>query len=169
LHSPGQTLFASYPAFDLSGISGPAATVTLSANEEATLGVVNPGRGIAYRQINHKAYFMSHQPAEDTVLAFIDAMNKEDFKTARDFVTPGMDFIGVMGSRHGADAYFSDMEKMKFKYDIKKAFVDDKGNDVCLWYDINMGKKTITSSGWYHLVDGKISEFKVLFDPRPLL
>lgn len=112
---------------------------------------------------------MSSQHAKDTVLAFIDAMNKEDFNTARNFVTPGMDFIGVMGSRHGADAYFADMEKMKFKYDIKKAFVDDTGNDVCLWYDINMGKKTITSSGWYHLVDGKIAEFKVLFDPRPLL
>lgn len=110
---------------------------------------------------------MPQQNAKDTVLAFIDAMNKEDFKAARNFVAPDMDFIGVMGSRHGADAYFSDMEKMKFKYEIKKTFADD--NDVCLWYDIDMGKKTITSAGWYHLADGKIDEFKVLFDPRPLL
>jgi hypothetical protein len=110
---------------------------------------------------------MAPQQAKETVLAFIDAMNKEDFKTARNYVTPGMDFIGVMGSRHGADAYFADMEKMKFKYVIKKVFADDQ--DVCLWYDIDMAKKTITASGWYHLVDGKIAEFKVLFDPRPLL
>jgi len=110
---------------------------------------------------------MPHPAAKDTVLAFIDAMNKGDFKTARSYVTPNMDFIGVMGSRHGADAYFADMEKMKFKYEIKKVFTN--GEDVCLWYNIDMGKKTITSAGWYHLVDGKIAEFNVLFDPRPLL
>ena len=109
---------------------------------------------------------MTHH-AQDTVLSFIDALNKEDFKTARSLVTPAMNFIGVMGTRHGADAYFSDMEKMKFKYEVKKVFADE--NDVCLWYDINMGKKTIASSGWYHLADGKIDELKVLFDPRPLL
>jgi hypothetical protein len=45
-----------------------------------------------------------------------------------------------MGTRHGADAYFADMGKMKFKYEIKKTFAD-----------------------------GKIREFRVLFDPRPLL
>lgn len=107
-----------------------------------------------------------HQP-KDIVLAFIKAMNAEDFKTARNYADPEMDFIGVMGSRHGADAYFADMEKMKFKYEIKKTFADE--NDVCLWYDINMGAKTILSCGWYHLVNGRIREFKVLFDPRPLL
>lgn len=110
---------------------------------------------------------MKQQNARETVIAFIEAMNAEDFKTARSYADPEIDFIGVMGARHGADAYFKDMEKMKFKYEIKKTFADD--NDVCLWYDINMGAKTITSSGWYHLVDGKIREFRVLFDPRPLL
>jgi hypothetical protein len=94
-------------------------------------------------------------------------MNAEDFKTARTYADPSIDFIGVMGTRHGADAYFKDMEKMKFKYEIKKVFADQ--TDVCLWYDINMGAKTISSCGWYHLENGKIREFRVLFDPRPLL
>jgi hypothetical protein len=60
------------------------------------------------------------------------------------------------------------MKKMKFKYDIKKTFVDGE-NDVCLFYDINMGGVTIFSCGWYHLEKGKIKSFKVIFDPRPLL
>jgi predicted ester cyclase len=107
------------------------------------------------------------QPAKNTVTAFLDAMNAEDFNKARDYVDENMDFIGVMGTRHGADAYFTDMAKMKFKYDIEKAVADDA--DVMIWYKIRMGDKTIDTAGWYHLVDGKIRTFRALFDPRPLL
>jgi len=32
-----------------------------------------------------------------------------------------------------------------------------------------MGKETIFSCGWYQLSGGKISTFKVVFDPRPVL
>lgn len=67
---------------------------------------------------------MTQQNVRETVLAFIKAMNEEDFKTARSYAAPEMDFIGVMGT---------------------------------------------PSCDWYHLVDGKIREFRVLFDPRPLL
>jgi hypothetical protein len=72
-----------------------------------------------------------------------------------------------MGKRDGADVYFSDMKKMKFKYEIHKAL--DDGNDVAVFYDIDMSGKKIFSSGWYHVINGKIEWFKVLFDPRPLL
>ena len=109
----------------------------------------------------------SGEKAKTTVLAFIDAMNKEDFDKARQYVTDDISFMGVLGTRHGAGPYFEDMKKMKFKYDIKKAFAD--GNDVCLLYDIDMGKATIFSCGWYQLTGGKISTFKVVFDPRPVL
>ena len=86
---------------------------------------------------------------------------------ARELVTDDLRFVGVMGPREGADNYFSDMAKMKFKYDVQHVFED--GNNVCLWYDIDMGGKTIFSAGWYKLKGGKIGSFKVLFDPRPLL
>lgn len=115
--------------------------------------------------LNHSA--MSQHSAKETILAFIQALNKEDFKTARTYAQPDMKFIGVLGTRDGADAYFADMEKMKFKYRIEKAVGDD--TDVLLWYDIDMGKQTITACGWYQLTNGKIAEFRVLFDPRPLL
>jgi len=105
--------------------------------------------------------------AKEVVLAFIDAINDEDFEKARTYVTHDLQFVGVMGTRNGADAYFNDMQKMKFKYDVKKSVAED--NDVCLLYDIDMGGKTIFCMGWYQLVDGKIKSFKVVFDPRPLL
>jgi limonene-1,2-epoxide hydrolase len=105
--------------------------------------------------------------SEKVVMAFINALNDEDFTTAREQLADGMRFDGVMGSRDSADAYISDMTRMKFKYNIKKLFADE--NDVCLLYDINMGAVTIFTCGWYHVEDGKISSLKVVFDPRPLL
>lgn len=106
----------------------------------------------------------SKSQGKQTVLAFIDALNKEDFKAARSYVQEDLTFIGVLGTRDGAEAYFKDMEKMKLKYEIKKVFED--GNDVCLIYDIDLGGLTVFACGWYQLVDGKISNFRVVFDPR---
>jgi hypothetical protein len=103
----------------------------------------------------------------DFVLDFIQAMNAEDFDAAREFVSDDLKFIGVLGSRDDAEAYFGDMKKMKFKYEVRKAIADD--DDVCLFYDINMGKVTTFSCGWYHIRNGKIDTIRVLFDPRPLL
>jgi len=105
--------------------------------------------------------------AEEIVLSFIKAMNDEDFEKAATYVTHDLLFVGVMGTRNGAESYFNDMKKMKFKYDIKKSIVED--NDVCLFYDIDMGGVTIFSCGWYQLEKGKIKSFRVIFDPRPLL
>lgn len=105
--------------------------------------------------------------AREIVLAFIDALNEENFNEARSYVNDDFSFVGVMGSRNGADAYFKDMEKMKLKYDIKKVFID--GEDVCMFYDIDMGAATIFACGWYHLTNGRINTFRVVFDPRPLL
>jgi len=105
--------------------------------------------------------------AKVAVLSFIKALNREDFNGASRFLANDMKFEGVMGSRDGADNYLADMQRMKFKYDIKKAFAD--GDDVCLLYDINMGAATLFCSGWYKVAKGKITWFKVVFDPRPLL
>jgi limonene-1,2-epoxide hydrolase len=105
--------------------------------------------------------------AKETVLSFIRALNEEDFTAVRKYLADDFTFIGVMGTRTGADIYVTEMSRMKFKYAVKKVFADD--TDVCLWYDIIMGDKTIFCSGWYELLDNKISQFRVVFDPRPLL
>lgn len=102
-----------------------------------------------------------------TITAFLKALNNEDFKKARRYLSDNVNFAGVMGTRNGGDTYMSDMEKMKFKYDIKRIWGDE--DDVAVFYDIDMGGATIFCAGWYHLSDGKISAIKVLFDPRPLL
>jgi len=106
------------------------------------------------------------QTSKQTVELFLQALNDENFDQARTLVSDDFSFDGVLGQRNSADAYFADMRKMKFKYHVQKIFED--GNDVCVLYDIDMGK-TIFTCGWYTLKDGKIARLKVVFDPRPVL
>jgi limonene-1,2-epoxide hydrolase len=105
--------------------------------------------------------------AVEIVSAFINALNHEDFKTARNYLSDDVKFIGVLGTRDGAEVYIADMEKMKLKYEIQKTFSDE--TDVCLFYDITMSGKKIFSCGWYTIENNKIKLFKVIFDPRPVL
>ena len=110
---------------------------------------------------------ISSKDSKQIVLDFIDAMNQFDYEKAGSYVTDDLGFVGVLGTRNGADAYFSDMQKMKFQYNVIKAFAD--GDDVCLIYDINMNGQNIFCCGWYQLKNKKIKSFRVVFDPRPLL
>lgn len=104
----------------------------------------------------------------ETVISFIEALNKEDFETARNLLNPTFNFKGPLGERNSADVYINDMKKMKFKYEIEKVF--ENKNEVCLIYDINMGRgESIKTCGVYTLEDAKLSSLKVLFDPRPVV
>ena|ERR1700712_4332318 len=106
--------------------------------------------------------------AKQTVLPFLQALNDEDFDTARSFVSDNMTFEGVLGSRDNADAYFSDMRKMKFKYELIKVFAES--NDVCILYNVKMsGDMKVFTCGWYTVDHGRIAAIRVLFDPRPVL
>jgi hypothetical protein len=107
------------------------------------------------------------QDAREIVLSMVEAINNLDFEKARRYAHPDMKFIGVMGSRDGADAYFKDMEKMKLKYAVKKAFME--GDDVCLLSDLQIDGKTILCCSWYVVEDDKVKSLKVIFDPRPLM
>ncbi|PWN71096.1 nuclear transport factor 2 family protein [Chryseobacterium phosphatilyticum] len=98
---------------------------------------------------------------------FIQYLNEENFDQAEKCLDSDFKFTGVLGHRESAATYIDDMKKMKFKYEVLKTFIS--GEDICMWYHIDMGKKTLLASGWYHIIEGKIHSFKVLFDPRPLL
>lgn len=117
--------------------------------------------------MNNQTVSSTSTASREIVLNFIDAMNHFDYQKARTFVTDDLNFVGVLGTRNGADAYFNDMEKMKLQYDVIKAFAD--GEDVCLFYNINMSGVDVFCCGWYQLKNEKIKSFRVVFDPRPVL
>lgn len=111
---------------------------------------------------------MENQPsARDVVLACIGALNREDFQRAREYVSEDLAFVGVLGSRDGAEAYFRDMERMRIQYAVRKVFADVQ--DVCLFYDLTLSGRNIFGSAWYHVEEGKIRSLRVVFDPRPIL
>lgn len=120
-----------------------------------------------YRQDFHNNVMTTTTNAGKTVLAFVQALNDEDFDKARTLITDDVSFVGVLGQRDGGDAYIDDMKKMRFKYRVDKVFED--GNDVCLWYEIDMSGPKVPSCGWYQVEGDKVKSFKVLFDPRPVL
>ena len=126
----------------------------------------NGGTIILMAGVTVKA-MMTGNNAREIVMAFIGALNNQDYATARTYVTDDMSFEGVLGSRDSADAYFHDMEHMKLKYFVKKVFAD--ADDVCLFYQIIMSGATIFGCGWYKVREGKILSIKVIFDPRPIL
>jgi limonene-1,2-epoxide hydrolase len=111
----------------------------------------------------------SQSSAKETVVSFLTALNDEDFKRARSFVDESLKFVGALGTRDGAEAYFKDMEQMRLKYGLKKVFSD--GDDVCVLYEINFGRppEPILTCGWYKVHNGKINSLRTIFDPRPLL
>ena len=112
----------------------------------------------------------SAAPANSTkkiVLSIVDALNRDDLPAARAYFADDFSFSGVLGSRHGADAYFTDMERMRLKYEVKKALAD--GEDVCLLYDLAISGMTIFGCAWYRVERGKVKSLRVVFDPRPLL
>lgn len=102
-----------------------------------------------------------------TVEQFLTALNNEDMAAARALLNADFKFVGVLGSRDGADVYIDDMGRMKMKYTIHKVFED--GDDVCVLCDYIMGDKTVFGCSWYQLKDGKLSSLRVVFDPRPFL
>ncbi len=107
------------------------------------------------------------QNALGLVLSYVEALNDENFRLARRYVSDNMTFDGALASEQGADAIFADLERMRLKYDVKKAFAD--GNDVCVFYDVTLSGVKVFTCGWYLVEDGKIRSLKVVFDPRPVL
>lgn len=110
---------------------------------------------------------MSAADPKQVVMSCVNAINREDFGAARQFVADDLSFVGVLGTRQGGDVYFKDMERMRLKYDVKKVFAD--GDDVCLFYNLAIAGANVLVSAWYHVADGKIRSLQVVFDPRPIL
>ena len=108
--------------------------------------------------------------AGQVVQAFISAMGKGDFASARKFLHDNLSFRGPIDSFDKPEPYLQALEKLHKiveRVDMKKMFID--GNDVCLLYDL----VTKTAAGtafvceWYKVKGEKIAEIRTVFDARP--
>lgn len=85
-----------------------------------------PGLQEASQKSEMEGKMNSQDDAKQVVMSCVNAINQEDFKKARQYVSDDISFVGAMGSGQGADVYFKDMERMRLKYNIKKVFADAK-------------------------------------------
>lgn len=102
--------------------------------------------------------------SKEIVLKFLNALNKEDFETARKYLDDAMVFNDALDHRRGVEDYIRDLREMKFKYKIRK--IIDDCNYVSILYDINICGTEVFACGLYYLKNGKISLIKVISEPR---
>lgn len=107
--------------------------------------------------------------SKEIVLEFLEALNRKDFKSARNYVSSMVTYMGPLNSFNGAEPYFKYVEHLNLpKLDIKKVFTQGS-YDVCVFWEVNNGTAPISISAWYQVREGKISSMKLIFDPRPFL
>jgi predicted ester cyclase len=117
---------------------------------------------------------MDSSNTKKVVLSYLKALNDQDFKVARSYLKDNMTFQAPIASHNSADAYFKENERLRSEYGIKKVLYEVKkvlvdGDDVCVFFDFNIGSVILFASGWFQVENGKISSIRVVFDPRPIV
>jgi hypothetical protein len=111
----------------------------------------------------------SVKSARDIVMEFIQATERQDYQSARDYLSDNMSYVSPVNSFDRAEPYLKYnlhlyQTGQLVKFDIKKEFADS--NDVCIIHEYNSQLVCL----WYHVGDdGKISSLEVIFDPRQFL
>ena len=108
---------------------------------------------------------------KEIVLEFLEALNRKDFKSARNYVSDNVSYIAPLNSFNGVEPYFKYVEHLNLpKLDIKKVFTEGS-HDVSVLWEVNYSTPPapLSVSAWYQVHDGKISSMKLIFDPRPYL
>ena len=107
-----------------------------------------------------------NQYARDIVMSYINALDNQDYDSARNRLGDNVLVKGPAGEAfRSPDEFISMMQRQRGKYEIKKVFVD--GDDVCVLYDFITKTVTAFFASWYNVKDGKIISIQTVFDPRP--
>ena len=102
--------------------------------------------------------------------AYFEAWQAGDFARLRTILADEATFDGPLGHASNADECVAGLERMSQIMTgivIHKTFVD--GPDVLTWFDLHTNRADpIPTVNWRHVEDGKITQIRVTFDPRPL-
>ena len=102
---------------------------------------------------------------KDIVMAYIGALDSQDYDRALGYLHDRVRVRGPAGEAFGKPVDFIEMlRKYRGKYDVKKTFAD--GDDVCVLYDLATTGPTVFMSSWYQVREGKIVSIHSVFDPR---
>jgi ketosteroid isomerase-like protein len=112
----------------------------------------------------------SAKSAKEIVMEYLQAVEREDFESARSYLKDDVSYVSPLNSFDNAEAYLKYNFSLHLpKLDVKKIFAD--GNDVCIFHETTLAKPpaTVFTSILVQVDGGKISSIRVLFDPRPFV
>jgi ketosteroid isomerase-like protein len=107
----------------------------------------------------------------DTMTAYFDAWRRHDAESLRDVLADDVVFDGPMGHVEGLEdnvAALHGLLGIVTDVAIRTVFVD--GPDVLTVYDLHTTEaEPILTVNWAHVVDGRATTIRAVFDPRPLV
>jgi SnoaL-like domain len=110
------------------------------------------------------------EAAEHVAATYFSTWKAKDFEAFRSLLADDVTFDGPFGHVDGADACTAALQRLSqivTDLVIQKRFVD--GPDVLTWYDLHTSVASpCPTANWTHVENGKITQIRVVFDPRPL-
>lgn len=114
---------------------------------------------------------MSTEQTRTAVTTYFDAWRDRDFDRLRTVLADDVDFVGVMGTAHGADECIAGLRGMaeSVMTDLTLHVRVADGDDAITWFDLHTASAPpIPTANWSHVENGLITRIRVTFDPRPL-
>jgi ketosteroid isomerase-like protein len=103
--------------------------------------------------------------------AYFDGWRRRDAESLRDVLADDVVFDGPMGHVEGVEDNVASLHGLLgivTEVTIHHVFVD--GPDVLTVYDLHTTEAApILTANWSHVVDGRITSIRAVFDPRPLV
>lgn len=114
----------------------------------------------------------SSESTRAAATTYFDAWRARDFDRLRTVLAPDVEFVGVLGTAHGADQCIAGLRGMaeSIMSDLVLHARVVEGADAMTWFDlITATTPPIPTVNWSRVEDGLITSIRVTFDPRPLI
>lgn len=103
--------------------------------------------------------------------AYFTAWEAGDFDALRGLLADEVDFVGALGTAHGASAVLDGLRglgRVLTRIEVKARLAD--ASDVITWFNLHTSvAEPAATANWSHVEGGKITRIRVAFDPRSLL
>ena len=113
---------------------------------------------------------MTASTVRDVADTYFEAWQAGDFARLRSILADDVTFDGPLGHAGNAGECIAGLQRMSQIMTgivIHKTFVD--GTDVLTWFDLHTAQAgPLPTVNWRHVENGKITQIRVTFDPRPL-
>lgn len=111
---------------------------------------------------------METQAAAET---YFRAWRDEDWDALRGVLADDATFSGPLGTASNAEECLRGLQGIRGGMDdivVERRWVD--GDDAITWFALHpKGSEPVQTVNWSHVADGRISQIRVTFDPRPML